>query len=84
MPRSYGSMTYAGLKSMVFAGLKPDDIRVQAATKWLRANYSLDENPGLGQAGLYYYYHLMAKRRTRLARPRSKTPTESSTIGERN
>src|SRR5262249_38979990 len=23
--RSYGSMTYAGLKSMVYAGLKPDD-----------------------------------------------------------
>jgi squalene-hopene/tetraprenyl-beta-curcumene cyclase len=59
--RSYGSMTYAGLKSMVFAGLTPEDPRVQAALKWLAEHYTLDENPGLGQAGLYYYYNLMAK-----------------------
>lgn len=59
--RSYGSMTYAGLKSMVFGGVKQDDPRVKAALKWLSQHYTLDENPGLGQAGLYYYYHLMAK-----------------------
>ncbi len=59
--RSYGSMTYAGLKSMVFAGVEADDPRVKAALTWLSKNYSLEENPGLGQAGLYYYYQLMAK-----------------------
>ena len=59
--RSYGSMTYAGLKSMIFAGVKADDPRVKAATKWLQTNYSVAENPGMGQAGVYYYYHLMAK-----------------------
>ena len=59
--RSYGSMTYAGLKSMIFAGLGPDDPRVKAATKWLANNYRLDENPGLGNAGLYYYYNTFAK-----------------------
>jgi squalene-hopene/tetraprenyl-beta-curcumene cyclase len=59
--RSYGSMTYAGLKSMIFAGLKPDDPRVKAAVKWLSQHYDLSANPGLGQAGVYYYYHLMAK-----------------------
>jgi squalene-hopene/tetraprenyl-beta-curcumene cyclase len=59
--RSYGSMTYAGLKSMIFAGVKADDPRVAAALKWLADHYTLEENPGLGQAGLYYYYHLMAK-----------------------
>ena len=59
--RSYGSMTYAGLKSMIFAGLAPDDPRVKAATKWLAQNYTLDENPGLGNAALYYYYHTFAK-----------------------
>ena len=31
MLRSYGSMTYAGLKSMIFAGVGPDDPRVKAA-----------------------------------------------------
>lgn len=59
--RSYGSMTYAGLKSMIFAGVKKDDPRVVAAEKWLRQHYTLDENPGMGQAGLFYYYHTMAK-----------------------
>jgi len=59
--RSYGSMTYAGLKSMIYAGLKKDDPRVKAATTWLRKNYTLKANPGLGDMGLYYYYHTMAK-----------------------
>lgn len=59
--RSYGSMTYAGLKSMVYAGLGPNDPRVKAATEWLTKNYKLDENPGMGSAGLYYYYTTFAK-----------------------
>lgn len=59
--RSYGSMTYAGLKSMIFAGVGPDDPRVRAAVEWVQKNYSLDANPGMGDAGLYYYYHTFAK-----------------------
>lgn len=59
--RSYASMTYAGLKSFVHAGLSKDDRRVKAAWEWIRNHYSLDENPGLGQMGLYYYYHTFAK-----------------------
>ena len=59
--RSYGSMTYAGLKSMIFAGVGPDDPRVKAAVSWIRKNYVLDTNPGIGSAGLYYYYHTFAK-----------------------
>ncbi len=59
--RSYGSMTYAGLKSMIYAGLTKDDPRVRAAIDFLRKNYALDTNPGMGQAGLYYYYHTFAK-----------------------
>lgn len=62
--RSYASMTYAGLKSMIYAGLTADDPRVKAATAWLRKHYSLDENPGLGQQGLFYYYHTVAKTMT--------------------
>jgi squalene-hopene/tetraprenyl-beta-curcumene cyclase len=58
---SYASMTYAGLKSMIYAGLGPDDPRVRAATEWLRTHYSLDTNPGMGDAGLYYYYNTYAK-----------------------
>ena len=59
--RSYGSMTYAGLKSMIYAGLKRDDPRVKAAYDWIRKHYTVDENPGMGAQGLYYYYHTFAK-----------------------
>ena len=44
-------MTYAGLKSMIYAGLTPDDPRVKAAYDYITKNYTLDENPGLGQQG---------------------------------
>ena len=59
--RSYASMTYAGLKSMIYAGLTEGDPRVKAATAYIAAHYTVDENPGLGQKGLYYYYHTFAK-----------------------
>ena len=59
--RSYGSMTYAGLKSMIYAGLGPDDPRVKAANAWVAKHYTLDENPGMGPAGLFYYYQTFAK-----------------------
>lgn len=59
--RSYGSISYAGLLSFIYAGLDKDDPRVKAVLKWLSENYTLDENPGLGAEGLYYYYHTMAK-----------------------
>jgi squalene-hopene/tetraprenyl-beta-curcumene cyclase len=59
--RSYGSMTYAGLKSMIYAGLSADDPRVVAAMDFITKHYSLADNPGMGQAGLYYYYHTFAK-----------------------
>ncbi len=59
--RSYGSMSYAGLLSFIYADVKSDDPRVTAAVAWLRKHYTLDENPGLEKSGYYYYLHLMAK-----------------------
>ena len=59
--RSYGSMTYAGLKSMIYAGVGPADPRVKAAVEWLRRHYDLKTNPGMGTSGLFYYYHTFAK-----------------------
>jgi squalene-hopene/tetraprenyl-beta-curcumene cyclase len=59
--RSYGSMTYAGLKSMVYARLAKGDRRVQSAYDWVRMHWTVTENPGLGRQGLYYYYMTMAK-----------------------
>jgi squalene-hopene/tetraprenyl-beta-curcumene cyclase len=59
--RSEGGMTYAGLKSFLYAGVGKDDPRVKAAVDWIRRHYTLTENPGAGQAGLYYYYTTFAK-----------------------
>ena len=68
IPRSYGSMTYAGLKSMIYAGVSKEDPRVQAAWKWIGDNYTMEENPGMAaagpdkaKAGLFYYYSVAAK-----------------------
>ncbi|MBY0515031.1 MAG: terpene cyclase/mutase family protein [Gemmataceae bacterium] len=61
----YGSMTYAGIKSMIYCGVGPDDPRMKKAVEWIKKNYTLDANPGmppqLAHRGLYYYYHTFAK-----------------------
>jgi squalene-hopene/tetraprenyl-beta-curcumene cyclase len=58
---SYGGMTHAGLISLLFAGVEKSDPRVQAAYDWVRANYTVDRNPGAGGSdGLYYYYVVFA------------------------
>jgi squalene-hopene/tetraprenyl-beta-curcumene cyclase len=63
--RGYGSMTYAGIKSLIYADVGKDDPRLKTALDWTRKNYTVDANPGmppqLAQRGLYYYYHTMAK-----------------------
>lgn len=63
--RCYGSMTYAGFKSMLYAGLKRDDPRVQAALDWIRRHWTLDSNPNMpgqrSREGLFYYYHVFAR-----------------------
>jgi squalene-hopene/tetraprenyl-beta-curcumene cyclase len=61
----YGSMTYAGMKSMIYCGVSKDDPRIKRAYEWVQKNYELNMNPGMpkkqGDWGLYYYYHTMAK-----------------------
>jgi len=59
--KAYGSMTYAGFKSFIYANLDRDDPRVQAALDWIRRHWTFEENPDLGQQGLYYYYQTAAK-----------------------
>ncbi len=61
----YASMTYAGIKSLIYAGVSKEDERVKKAFEWIRKNYSVDANPGMPEDrkewGLYYYYNTMAK-----------------------
>jgi squalene-hopene/tetraprenyl-beta-curcumene cyclase len=59
--RSYGTISYAGLLSYIYADLDREDPRVKAVYEWLGKNYTLEENPGMGEQGLYYGYHTMAK-----------------------
>ncbi len=54
--RSYGSMTYSGFKSLLYAGLTKDDPRVKAAVKWIQNNWTLDYNPGSSSFDGQYYY----------------------------
>jgi squalene-hopene/tetraprenyl-beta-curcumene cyclase len=63
--RSYGSMTYAGFKSLLYADVDRKDARVQRAFDWIRRHFTLDANPNMPDAqskeGLYYYYHVFAR-----------------------
>jgi squalene-hopene/tetraprenyl-beta-curcumene cyclase len=58
---SYGSMTYAGILSYSYANVKKGDPRVEAAVNWIREHYTVEENPGVGQKTVYYYYMVFAK-----------------------
>ncbi len=53
--RAYGSMTYAAFKSLIYANLSRQDMRVRLAYDWIRRNYTVEENPGVGTDGFYYY-----------------------------
>lgn len=59
---SYGGMTHAGLFALMMAKVDKSDPRVKSAFDWIRANYTVDENPGAkDNAGLFYYYVAFAK-----------------------
>ncbi|HUU60752.1 MAG TPA: prenyltransferase/squalene oxidase repeat-containing protein [Phycisphaerae bacterium] len=63
--RSYGSMTYTGFKSLLYAAVDRKDPRARAAFRWIQAHWRLDSNPNMpalrSKEGLYYYYHVFAK-----------------------
>jgi len=59
--RSYGSMTYAGLLSFIYAKVDKDDERVKSAFDWSAKYFTLEENPGMGLQGLFYFYNVLAK-----------------------
>ncbi|MBI3835040.1 MAG: terpene cyclase/mutase family protein [Planctomycetes bacterium] len=63
--RTYGSMTYSGFKSMLYAKVSHDDPRVQQCVKWIKDTYTLDHNPNMPGAqskqGLFYFYYVFAR-----------------------
>ncbi len=66
---SYGSMTYAALKSFLYASVDRRDTDVEGLFRWVSDHFTVKENPGMateknpraGLQGLFYYYQTMAK-----------------------
>ncbi|MCK6474086.1 MAG: terpene cyclase/mutase family protein [Planctomycetes bacterium] len=62
VPKPYGNMTYQGMRSLIYCGLKADSPELQACWKWIKNNYAADKNPGgKGSEGYYYYVVAFAK-----------------------
>jgi len=60
-PEPYGAMTFAGLKSLIFCSVSPEDESVKDALRWIGENYNISKHPGKGQVGLFYYYYTLSK-----------------------
>ena len=59
--RAYDSMTYAAVLSMCAAKLDRGDPRVRQSLEYLEKYWTVNENPGMGRQGLYYFYDIMAR-----------------------
>jgi len=66
---TYGSLTYAKWKSLVYAGLKETDPHVLQAAKWVQEHWTLEKHPGTGSTEGLYYYYLAAARTLKAAKP---------------
>lgn len=82
--RAYGSMTYAGFKSYVYANLDADDPRVTAARDWISENYTLEHNPGLGAEGTYYFLLTFSRALDAFGEPMLEVSTEEGSTREAN
>ncbi len=58
---TYGSMTYAGILSLIYADVDRGDPRVRSALDWASKHWTLEENPGKGDAGYFYFVNILAK-----------------------
>lgn len=59
--RSYGSMTYAGMLMLLYAKVPRDDPRIRSAFDWTTKHWSLEENPGMGAQGVFFFYSVLTK-----------------------
>ena len=59
--RAYGSMSYGAVLSMCSANLTKADPRVRLSLEYCTKFWNVDENPGMGSQGLYYYYDILAR-----------------------
>ncbi|MBQ7666757.1 MAG: hypothetical protein IJS46_02045 [Kiritimatiellae bacterium] len=59
--RSYGSITYSGLLALVYCKLEAHDPRVRSTLDWASRHWTLEENPGVGDQGLYFFYDIIGR-----------------------
>ncbi len=59
--RGFGSMTYDGLEAMIYAKVDRKDPKVRSAAAWAARHWTVEENPGMGLRGLFYYYVILTK-----------------------
>jgi squalene-hopene/tetraprenyl-beta-curcumene cyclase len=71
---SYGSMTAAGLWSMMAAGETTDDPASGAALSWLGENFAVSENPAFGDSAYYYYVWTLARALRSAGAPAIQSP----------
>ncbi len=72
--RSYGSITYAGLLSLIYAEVDRNDPRVISAFDWATRHWSVNENPGMGQRGIYFFFNVLSKALAVVGRDRFNLP----------
>lgn len=59
--RTFGSMTYAGMLSLIYSDVDRNDPRVRSAFGWAQRNWSVTENPPADQEGYYYFINVLSK-----------------------
>jgi squalene-hopene/tetraprenyl-beta-curcumene cyclase len=74
-PRAFGSATYAGLMTLLYAQVPKDDPRIASALEWIKKTFTVQENPGVGRKEYYEYLHLLAKGLTVANLQEVETPT---------
>jgi squalene-hopene/tetraprenyl-beta-curcumene cyclase len=59
--RSYGALSFAGLKSLILTRAGKDDPRVKAVWNWIRKNYDFTIHPGMETTSYFYYLQTAAE-----------------------
>jgi len=59
--QSYGSITYDGLLALMHCQLQRNDPRVVSALDFCTKHWTLEENPGQGAQGIYFYYDILTR-----------------------
>lgn len=59
--RGYGNLSYDGALRLLHEDVAGDDPRVDAYLDWAERGWTLEENPGKGKNGLFFFYQAMSK-----------------------